>query len=133
MSLMSRFLNLTRTGRVERELDAEQQFHLDERVDELVAGGMTRERAHAEAARRFGGRLRLRESSREIRLLAWLESLVRDAQIGGRLLRRDLVVSGSAILSLAIAIGACTAAFSLIDALILRELPVRDPARLVAI
>jgi predicted permease len=133
MSFFARLLNLGRTGRVDRELDAEQQFHLDARVDELVAGGMTRERAHAEAARRFGGRLRLRESSREVRLLAWLESLARDARMGARLLRRDLVVSGSAILSLAIAIGACTAAFSLIEALILRELPVRDPARLVAL
>jgi hypothetical protein len=63
MSFFSRFLNLARTGRVERDLDAEQQFHLDARVDELVAGGMSRERARAEAMRRFGGRLRARETS----------------------------------------------------------------------
>jgi putative ABC transport system permease protein len=133
MSFFARLLNLGRTGRVDRELDAEQQFHLDARVDELVAGGMSRERARAEAVRRFGGRLRLRESSREVKLLARIESLARDARIGVRLLRRDAVVSGAAVLSLALAIGACTAAFSLMDALILRELPVRDAGGLVAL
>ena len=69
----------------------------------------------------------LRESSRDVKLMTWLESLGRDFRLGFRLLRKDAVVSPAAIVSLGLAIGACTAAFSLIDALILRELPVRDP------
>lgn len=60
-----------------------------------------------------------------------LESLARDLRFGLRLLRKDAVVSAAAVVSLALAIGACTAAFSLIDALILRRLPVADPDRLI--
>lgn len=60
-----------------------------------------------------------------------LESLWRDLRLGFRLLGKDAIVSSTAVISLALAIGACTAAFSLIDALILRELPVRDPHGLV--
>lgn len=60
-----------------------------------------------------------------------LDSLGRDLRLGVRLLRKDPIVSAAAVVSLGLAIGACTAAFSLLDALILRELPVRDPHRLV--
>jgi putative ABC transport system permease protein len=131
MSFVTRLLNLARVRRVDRELDDEQQFHLDARVDELVARGVPRDAARAEAARRFGGRVRIREASREARLLPWLESLLRDVRLGARVLRRDRAVSAAAVLSLALAIGACTAAVSLIDALMLRPLPVADPGRLV--
>ena len=75
----------------------------------------------------WSGRLALRESSRDVRLAPWLDSLWRDLRFGQRLLRRDAVVSSAAVVSLGLAIGACTAAFSLVDALILRKLPVRDP------
>ena len=61
----------------------------------------------------------------------WLDSLWRDLRFGQRLLRKDAAVSSAAIVSLGLAIGACTAAFSLVDALILRKLPVRDPETLV--
>jgi len=64
-------------------------------------------------------------------MLPWLESLYQDARFGMRVLRRDLAVTAAAVLSLALAIGACTAAFSLIDALVLRPLPVRDPGQLI--
>ena len=60
-----------------------------------------------------------------------IESVWRDLRLGVRLLRKDALVSSAAVLSLGLAIGACTAAFSLIDALILRELPVRGPQDLV--
>jgi len=69
--------------------------------------------------------------SRFVNFLPWLESLWRDLRLGARMLCKDAGVSSAAIISLGLAIGACTAAFSLIDALILRELPVRDPSRLV--
>jgi putative ABC transport system permease protein len=131
MSLLSRLLNLARTRRVDCELDDEHRFHLETRVEALLAEGLTREAAQAEAARRFGGRLRTREASRDIRLVPWLESLARDLRFAARLCRRDAVVSGAAVLSLALALGACAAAFSLVDALMLRPLPVRDPQRLV--
>jgi putative ABC transport system permease protein len=93
--------------------------------------GLSRQAALEQAARRFGPRLALRESSRDIRLAPWLDSLWRDLRFGQRLLRKDAAVSSAAVVSLGLAIGACTAAFSLVDALILRELPVRDPESLV--
>jgi predicted permease len=66
-----------------------------------------------------------------VKLLPWVDSIVRDTRYGSRMLRKSPIVTAAAILSLALAIGACTAAYSLIDALILRPLPVRDPEGLV--
>ena len=63
----------------------------------------------------------------------WVESVFQDVRFGLRMLRKDRVVTAAAVLSLSLAIGASTAAFSLIDALILRKLPVREPDRLVAL
>lgn len=64
--------------------------------------------------------------------MAWVESIVQDARFGLRMLLKDRAVAAAAIISLALAIGACTAAFSLIDALLLRTLPVHDASRLIA-
>ena len=131
MSLWSRLSNVFRSGRVEAELDEELQFHVEERIRELTAAGMTREAAATEVARRFGNALRLREESRDVKLLPWLDSIVRDVRLGARMLRKNAVVTGASVVSLALAIGACVAAFSLVDALILRPLPVRHPEQLV--
>ena len=126
MSLWSRLTNVFRSGRVERELDEELQFHIDERIRELTAAGDdARGGAAREVARRFGSPLRLREQSLDVKLLPWLDSLVRDVRLGVRMLRKNAVVTGAAVVSLSLALGACVAAFSLVDALILRPLPVR--------
>ena len=68
--------------------------------------------------------------SRDLGLVVWMDSLCADAVFGWRQLRKNKVTSAAAILSLALAIGACTSAFRLIDALLLRPLPVSDPERL---
>ena len=86
-----------------------------------------------EARRAFGGTLRIREESRDIRLAAWLDSLRADAVFGWRQLKKNKVTSAAAVVSLALAIGACTSAFRLIDALLLRPLPVADPERLYSV
>ena len=131
MSWWSRLANVFQPDRLDRELDEEQRFHIETRADELEARGLSREAALKEAERQFGPRLQLRESSRDVRLMPWLESLGRDLRLGLRLLRKDTIVSTAAVVSLGLAIGACTAAFSLIDALVLRQLPVPEPDRLV--
>ncbi|HLK18104.1 MAG TPA: permease prefix domain 1-containing protein, partial [Bryobacteraceae bacterium] len=131
MSWFSKLANVFRTGSLDRELDAELQFHIEARTDELVAQGISRKDAEQEVRRRFGNQLVLRESSHDVRLFAWLESVLQDARFGLRMLRKSAGVTAAAILSLSLAIGACTAAFSLIDALILRPLPVEDPKTLV--
>jgi predicted permease len=131
VSFWSRLSNVFRVERVDRDLDDEQRFHLESRIDELVARGMTRDEAASLARRRFGSPLRARETSRDVKLLPWLDSIYADFRLGLRLLRKDLTVTSATVVSLALAMGACTAAFALVDALLLRPLPVRDPDRLV--
>ena len=130
MSWLSRLANVLRSSAVDRALDEEIQFHIDARIDDLVAAGMTRQAAESAASRQFGNRLRIRESSRDVKLLPWVESVFKDIQFALRMFRKHTVVTGAAIASLTLALGACLAAFSLVDALILRRLPVREPDRL---
>jgi len=131
MSWFSRLANVFRSDRLNRDLDDELRFHLDARAAEFTRRGMTPAEAASEARRRLGNEWLARETSRDVKLLPWLDSLLRDARYGSRMLRKSPIVTATAVLSLALAIGACTAAYSLIDALILRPLPVRDPEGLV--
>jgi predicted permease len=131
MSRLSRFLNVFRRDHLGREFDDEIRFHLAERTEEFTRRGMSSEQARQEATRRLGSQILLRESSRDIKVLPWLASIVQDLAFGLRLLRKNPAVTAAALLSLSLATGACTAAFSLIDALILRPLPVNDAQRLV--
>jgi predicted permease len=80
---------------------------------------------------KFGGALQIRESSHEVKAAAWLESLAADFRFGLRILRKSRNASLAAIASLGLALGACTAAFSLIDALVLRPLPLPEADRLI--
>ena len=130
MSWVSRLVNVFRS-RVDDDLDAELQCHLEEKARALEAEGWSRDAAAREARRRLGNPLSLRERSHDIRVAPWLDAFVRDVRFGIRMLRKDRVVSLAAILSLGLAMGGCLAAFALIDALILRPLPVRDPGSLV--
>jgi predicted permease len=122
MSLWSRITNVLRAEKMNREIDEELEAH----IAEAIASG----RNPAEARRAFGSTLRHREESRDVRLVTWLESLRSDAIFGLRQLKKTKVTSAAAILSLALAIGACTSAFRLIDAILLRPLPVANPERL---
>jgi putative ABC transport system permease protein len=131
MSWLSRLANVFRAGRVERELDAELQFHLDARIHELMDSGMTREAAAAQVMQRFGSPLRWREQSRDVKLLPSVDSIFRDVRLGLRMLRKNAAVTCAVVVSLSLALGACAAAFSLVDALILKPLPVRHPEQLV--
>jgi putative ABC transport system permease protein len=124
MSLWSRIANVFRGERLAREIDEELQAHIAEAIE--------RGRDPEEARKAFGSALRQREATRDVRLIAWLDSLRADAIFGWRRLRKSKVTSAAAILSLALAIGACTSAFRLIDALLLRPLPIAHPERLYA-
>ncbi len=124
MSLWSRIVNVIRQDRLNRDIDEELASHLVEAVEQG--------RDLEEAQRAFGSTLRQREESHDIRIAAWLDSLRADAVFGWRQLQKNRVTSGAAILSLALAIGACTSAFRLVDALLLRPLPITAPERLYA-
>jgi len=124
MSWWSRFHHALRGHPVDREIDEEMESHIAEAVE--------RGRDAAEARAAFGSRLRIGEESHEIRVLPWLDSLRADILFGWRQLRKHKVASAAAVLSLGLATGACTAAFRLIDALLLRPMPVAEPERLYA-
>src|SRR6476469_1859658 len=124
MSFWSRITNVFR-DRLSREIDEELQGHIAEAIE--------KGRDATEARRAFGSVLRNREESLDVRLVAWLDSLRADAVFGWRQLMKRKVTSGAAILSLALATGACTSAFRLIDALLLRPLPISHPERLYSV
>jgi predicted permease len=130
MSLISRLANVFRSDRLDSELDEETRFHIEERIEHLVAGGMDRREAERYARRQFGNRLLLRETSHDVKAARWLESILQDIRFGCRVLWKDRTAMGAAMLSLALALGACATSFLLIDALILRPLPVSHAERL---
>jgi putative ABC transport system permease protein len=131
MGWYHRLRNTTRSERLSSELDRELEFHLAERVDELVAGGMSEAEARREARLRFGNPVQQKERTRERDVLPWLESLAGDLRYATRSLRANPGFALVAILSLGLGIGANTAIFSLIDAVLLRPLPVSEPEELV--
>ncbi len=116
MSLWSRISNAVRGERLNREIDEELRAH----IEEAIAAG----RDPGEARRAFGSALHAREASHSIRAAGWLESILHDVRFGWRQLCRNKVTSAAAVLSLALGIGSCVAAFRLIDALLWRPLPI---------
>jgi predicted permease len=122
MSLWSRIGNVFRGEGLSREIDEE----FDSHIAEAIGQG----RDPAEVRRAFGSTLRQREESRDVKLVTWLDSLRSDVVFGWRQLMKRKVTSGAAMLSLALGIGACTSAFRLIDALLLRPLPIQNHDRL---
>src|ERR1700759_2887197 len=109
MPWWSRIVNVFRTDRVLREVDEEFQSNLEE--------GVQQGRDPAEVRRAFGPVLQRREESGDLRLAGWLHSLRLDAVFGWRQILKKKAASLAAVLSLALAIGASTSAFRLIDAL----------------
>jgi putative ABC transport system permease protein len=112
MSFLSRLVNVFRSGRVDDDLYDELRFHLEQRTQALIAGGMDPKAAEAQARRGFGNRLSIQERSRDVKLLGWLDTLLKDARFGPRMLRNDFAVASAAVLSLSLAMGACIAAFA---------------------
>src|SRR5712691_9310373 len=107
MSLWSRIANVFRGDRLSRDIDEELESHIAEAIEQG--------RDPAEVRKAFGSALRQREESYDIRLIPWLDCLAADAIFGWRQLKKNKMTSAAAILSLALAIGACTSAFRLID------------------
>jgi predicted permease len=122
MSLWSRIANVFHGDRLNREIEEELESH----VAEAVAQGRDRQ----EARRALGRAVQQQQQSHDAKVVTWLDDLRADLIFGWRQLRRNKVTSAAAIFSLALPIGACTSAFRLIDALLLRPLPVAHPERL---
>jgi len=122
MSLLSRIRNAFRGERLSREIDEEFSAH----IDDAIGQG----RDSSEARQAFGSPLRQREASHDVRVVAWIDALRADTVFGWRQINKRKALSAAAILSLGLAIGACTSAFRIIDALFLRPLPIANPERL---
>ncbi len=118
---------------LQQDLDDEMAAHLAMRAEELEAGGMTAREAQREARRRFGNVTRLQEEAREFHVWAGLEAIAQDLRYGWRRLRHEPAFTAAAVLTLGLVIGANGTIFSVLEALLLRPLPVADPARVVMV
>ena len=128
--LASRFLGLFRRKRFDHAMDEEFQSHLEMLADRFVNQGMTKDEALLAAKRQFGGVTHIQEELRERSGLPFLESLWADARYALRQMRKSPAFTATAVLTLALGIGANTAIFTLIDALMLRMVPVERPQEL---
>src|SRR6266545_3960658 len=131
--MMKKLLNWFRLGNLETDLDRELKYHLDRRVSDLVRSGLPEPEARRQAALELGGVSQVQEEIRDVWLNRWLRDFAYDVRLSARSLRRNPSFTATAVLSLALGIGATTAIYSLVDQIILHALPVRDPQRLVLI
>ncbi|HSC27378.1 MAG TPA: permease prefix domain 1-containing protein, partial [Vicinamibacterales bacterium] len=127
----ARLVAFFRRNRLDREFDEELAVHLDMSADEHVRRGLNPVEARRAAARKLGGLDATRELHRETRGLPGLDSLLHDVRYSLRMLARAPGFSAVAVLVVGLSIGATTAVFSVVNALLLRPLPFQEPDRLV--
>ncbi len=122
---------LLRRRQFDADLEEEMRLHLELRQQDQIRAGLSPREAHQAVSRRFGNPTLLKEQSHMVWGWEWLESFLQDAAYGTRAMLRSPGLTTVALLSLALGIGANTAIFSLLDAVMLRSLPVKDPTQLV--
>ncbi len=117
--------------RAARQLDDEIQFHLDQQIAENIAAGMNGEEARRTAIRSFGNPTLLKERTMETWGWMWLEQIGQDLRYGVRMLRKNPGFTAIAVLTLGLGIGLNSSIFTLLDALTLRPLPIKDSTAVV--
>lgn len=132
-ALISRLSALFRRNRLDRDLESELRGHLEMLRDDYLKRGLSPEEARYAAARAFGGVEQVKEEYREQRGLSMLETLAHDVRDALRRFRSRPGFAAIAVVTLALGIGANTAIFSLLNTLLFRDLPVREPEQLVEV
>src|SRR5207249_4769165 len=133
MSWIRRLRSLFEKQKLEEQLDDELRFHIEMRTQEFVASGITPEEARHKAQRLFGNQTLLKERTRDMDMIGWLETLLQDLLYAARALRKQPGFTLVAVLTLAVGIGANTAIYCVVDATLLRSLPFSEPNRLMKV
>src|SRR5688500_9559502 len=123
MKLWTKIRALFRIRKRDAEMSEEMRLHLEMQTERNVAAGMDVDEARYAARRQFGGVEQIKERCRDQRSSVWLEQTLSDIRFAGRMLRKNRGFAFAATLSLALCIGANTAIFSMLYALVIRPLP----------
>ena len=133
MSWINRLRATFRKNKLESHLNDEIQFHIEMRTKEFVAAGMAPEDARSCAARQFGNQILLKERTRDMDTIGWIETFRKDSRYAARMFGTDPGFTAVVVVTLALGIGANTAIFSLTNTFVLHPLRAKNPEQLVLI
>src|SRR5438105_15280752 len=133
MKLLRKLLSMFRKAQLDAEMAEEMRAHVDLQTERNLKAGMNPDDARCAALRQFGNVASMQERARGRRGWVWLETFGKDLRFAMRRLRRTPTFTVTAFITLALCIGANTAIFAVVDALMLLPLPVPDPARLMTV